>query len=169
MVAEIETLLVEESAAKLEQTLRALQDAGIHTVFHASDPRLAREYLLSDISSSVGHIQLVILELLIPQSDRLELLTELKRDQRTHSIPSIVLGDFDKPRDIARCYACGANIVIRRPHDDAKLVEKARAIANWYLSRTRERTSAHRIVVAQTPELEPAGDDTLAGAVGTAY
>src|SRR5262245_18308636 len=119
MVAEIETLLVEENAAKLEQTLRALQDAGIHTVFHASDPRLAREYLLSDITPTVVHIQLIILELLMRQSDRLAHLTEHKHDRRTHAIPSIVLGDFDKPRDIARCYACGANIVIRRPDDDA--------------------------------------------------
>jgi len=169
MTSEIDTLLVEGSAARLEKTLRALEDGGIHTVFHASDPRLAREYLLSDTIPSVGHIQLVILELLLPQPDRLELLTELKRDRRTHSIPSIVLAALDKPRDIARCYACGANIVIRRPEDDAKLVEKARAIANWCLARKRERGSDSGIAVGRPPELKPTSDDTFAGAIGTAY
>jgi CheY-like chemotaxis protein len=169
-MTEIDTLLVEEGATRLEQTLRALQDGGIHTVFHAADPRLAREYLLSDTSPAVGHIQLIILELLLPQPDRLELLTALKRDQRTHAIPSIVLAALDKPRDIARCYASGANIVIRRPDDDAKLVEKARAIANWCLARIRDRESAsQRIVVNRPQTLEPTGDDTFAGAIGTAY
>jgi CheY-like chemotaxis protein len=163
----VDALLVEEDASKVEQTLRALQDGGLSTVFHSSDPQLALNYMLGDLGPPAGRIHMVILELLLPGNERLEMLSALKRDQRTHSIPAIVLAATDRPRDIARCYASGANIVVVRPDDYTKLVEKARAIAQWFLG--RQRVSSEPRILLNSRSLEPAGDDTFAGAVWAAH
>src|SRR5688500_3191880 len=162
----VDALLVEEAASPVEQTLRALEDGGLNTVFHASDPQLALNYMLGDLGPPTDRIHMVVLELLLPQTERFEMLSTLRRDRRTHSIPAIVLAATDRPRDIARCYASGANIVILRPDDYTKLVAKARAIVQWFLG--RQRIMTERRIVVNSRGLKPACDDTFAGAVGTA-
>ena len=162
----VDALLVEEDTSKLEQTLHAFEDAGLSTVFHAADPQLALNYMLGDLRPPTDHIQVIVLELILPQKERLAMISAFKRDQRTHSIPAIVLSATDRPRDIALCYASGANIVILRPDDYAKLVEKARAIVQWFLG--RQRVSSQRRILLAPRELEPACDDTFAGAVRAA-
>jgi CheY-like chemotaxis protein len=59
----------------------------------------------------------VLLDLKLPKVDGLQVLRELKNDERTRAIPVIVMTSSKEERDIVDSYKFGVNSYIQKPVD----------------------------------------------------
>ena len=57
----------------------------------------------------------VLLDLKLPKIDGLEVLRRLRADDRTKTVPVVVLTSSDEQEDMIRSYALGANSYVRKP------------------------------------------------------
>ena len=63
----------------------------------------------------------ILLDWMMPEMDGLEVLTELRKDERTKNIPVFMLTAKDMPGDIGQAILEGINGYFTKPYDPAKL------------------------------------------------
>ncbi len=68
-----------------------------------------------------GRYDLVLLDLLMPEVDGLEVLTEIKADPQLRAIPVIMVSGADEAESIAKCIETGAAGHLSKPLDPALL------------------------------------------------
>ena len=108
-------LLVEDNPDDVELTLRALKGSNI-----ANDVTVARDGVeaLDDllVPGKLPRMpDLVLLDLKLPKVSGMEVLQRLKADDRTRSIPVVVLTSSSEDRDIQECYKLGVNSYVVKP------------------------------------------------------
>jgi len=69
----------------------------------------------------------------LPKIDGLEVLKTVKSDERTKSIPVVVLTSSKEEKDIVKSYALGVNSYIVKPVDFDKFIEAVREIGLYWL------------------------------------
>lgn len=107
----VEILLVEDNPQDEELTLRALAKHNLANRVHvARDGAEAMEFLKQLVRPKV-----VLLDLKLPKVSGLEVLAQVKGDERTRSIPVVVLTSSREEPDIAKAYQLGANSYIVKP------------------------------------------------------
>jgi len=119
---EVEILLVEDNPQDAELTLRALKQRNLaNQVFTCHDGAEALEFFFGDRPHGLREIgvvpKVILLDLKLPKVDGLEVLRRLKEDDRTKTIPVVVLTSSREEPDIARAYRLGANSYIVKPVD----------------------------------------------------
>ena len=119
---DVEILLVEDDPNDAALTLRAFQARNLtNQVFVARDGAEALDFFFGDGSHpwhEIGIAPKVILQdLNLPKVGGLEVLRRLKADERTRSLPVIVLTASREEPDIAAAYRLGANSYIVKPVD----------------------------------------------------
>jgi two-component system response regulator len=109
---EIDILLVEDNPNDAELTQRALKksDLGARLAV-ARDGAEALEYLLSNRPRP----KVVFLDLKLPKIDGIEVLRRVRAEERTHSLPVVVLTSSQEERDINECYKLGVNSYVVKP------------------------------------------------------
>ena len=121
----VEILLVEDNPNDAELTLRALKQRTLaNEVVLCRDGAEALEFFAKG-SGPVPKV--VLLDLKLPKVDGLEVLRHLKSDERTRTIPVVVLTSSREEPDIERAYDLGANSYIVKPVDFEAF---ARAVAD---------------------------------------
>ena len=115
MPQEVEILLVEDNPNDAELTLRALKQRKLANQVHVCrDGAEAVEFF----DNGAGPLpKVVLLDLKLPKMDGLEVLRRLKADQRTKTIPVVILTSSREEPDIERAYELGANSYIVKPVD----------------------------------------------------
>jgi len=119
---EVEILLVEDSPADVELTTRALKTRHLaNQVFVCRDGAEAIDFFFGSAPNALREIgvapKVILLDLKLPKVDGLEVLRRLKGDERTRSIPVVVLTSSAEEPDIAAAYRLGANSYIVKPVD----------------------------------------------------
>ena len=119
---EVEILLVEDNPTDAELTLRAFKVRNFaNQVFVARDGAEALDFFFGDGSHPLRDIgvvpKVVLLDLKLPKVDGLEVLRRLKADERTRTIPVVILTSSREEPDIAAAYRLGANSYIVKPVD----------------------------------------------------
>ena len=74
-----------------------------------------------------GNYDLVLLDLLMPDIDGLEVLRHIKEDPRLDSIPVIMVSGDEEAETIARCDQMGAAAHLSKPLDPAQLATRITA------------------------------------------
>ena len=77
------------------------------------------ESALEDIK--VNRPDLILLDVMMPDMDGLEVLSELKHDERTEHIPVFMLTDRGMIGDLDQAFEIGADNYITKPSDLARL------------------------------------------------
>lgn len=139
-------LVVDDSSLNRQLLELMLQRDG-HVVTSASDGRSALERLHAD----PNEIDVVLLDILMPELDGYEVLTELKQSEATHHIPVIMISSVDEAGSVVRCIEAGAADYLSKPFDAAIL----RARLSSCLSEKRLR-DIEREYVAQAQALSTA-------------
>lgn len=116
----IEILLVEDNPDDVDLTLRALRRAGLsNEIVVARDGQEALDFLFCEGSHAGRKIddtpKVVLLDLKLPKLDGLEVLRRIKGDERTMTIPTVVLTSSMDLQDVVGCYELGVNSYIVKP------------------------------------------------------
>ncbi|MBI3359477.1 MAG: response regulator [Nitrospirae bacterium] len=115
----IEILLVEDNPLDVELTLRALQQHNLSNKVHwAKDGVEALEFLFPQEESNHNrHIRVVLLDLKLPKVNGLEVLERIRSEERTRTLPVVMLTSSGESPDVKKAYELGANSYIVKPID----------------------------------------------------
>ena len=125
-------LLVEDNADDEQLTLRAMRQSDIPNMI-----RVARDgaEALDKLFGEGQHLpDLVLLDLKLPKVSGLEVLQKIRADDRTKTLPVVVLTSSDEERDIVESYELGANSYIRKPVDFDQFIDSVRQLGLYWLS-----------------------------------
>ncbi len=111
----VEILLVEDNPDDAELAIRALKKNNLaNHLLHLQDGEEALEFLFNEKN---GKPKLVLLDLKMPKVDGIEVLRQLKSNEKTKSIPVVMLTSSKEDRDIIESYQLGVNAYIVKPLD----------------------------------------------------
>jgi two-component system, response regulator len=119
-VKEVEILLVEDNPTDAELCIRALKNSNLaNNLVWVKDGAEALEFLFATGAYSNRNVtcppKVVLLDLRLPKVDGMEVLHRIKADERTRSIPVVVLTSSQEDRDVAESYQLGVNSYISKP------------------------------------------------------
>lgn len=134
----IEILLVEDNPNDVELALHALKKNNLANRIHVvRDGAEALEFLFASgayAGRDVNHTpKVILLDLKLPKVDGMEVLQRIKSDQRTRSIPVVVLTSSREERDIVESYRLGVNSYITKPVDFEQFTEAVRQLGLYWL------------------------------------
>jgi two-component system, response regulator len=134
---QVEVLLVEDSAADAEMTLRTLKRRGIaNSVEWVKDGVEALDWLHcrnAHAGRLNGHPKLVMLDLKMPRMDGLQLLEHLKKDPEMRSIPVVMMTSSREEGDLLASYGLGVNSYVVKPVDFAEFAERIAQIGMYWV------------------------------------
>ena len=110
-------VMIEDDEGHATLIKKNLKRAGIgNGIVHLQDGAQGINYFFGVENAHLKHDKtLILLDLNLPEIDGYEILRRLKSEERTRSIPVIVLTTTDNPREIDRCYELGCNVYISKP------------------------------------------------------
>lgn len=124
----MEIMLVEDSLLDARITIEALRKCGIHhrlTLFR--DGTEAEEFLHQrGIFSRAPRPDVILLDLILPRTDGVELLKMIRANENIESIPVVVLTSSDDGADRQACEALGVTTYIRKPFNEVKFLSVIR-------------------------------------------
>jgi len=127
-------LLVEDNPSYVELTLRALRELAKDRVRIdiAEDGERAISMLLGP--GSARKPRLVILDIKLPKVGGIEVLRQLRADERTRYVPIVMLTSSRVPNDITESYRLGANSFVVRPMNFPAYLRVLGDIINYWLN-----------------------------------
>ncbi len=134
----VEILMVEDNPNDVELTLRALQKHNLaNKVLVVKDGAEALEFIFSSGAYAHRSIKngpkLILLDLKLPKVDGLEVLREVKSDERTKTIPVVVLTSSREEQDVVESYRLGVNSYIFKPVEFDKFTEAVSQLGLYWL------------------------------------
>ena len=129
-------LLVEDDPRDVELTLTALDDYKLaNEVVVARDGQQALDYLRcqGEYSTRVNENPAVLLlDLKLPKVDGLEVLKEIKADERLKLIPIVVLTSSQEEKDMIRSYTLGVNAYVVKPVDFHEFINAVKELGVFW-------------------------------------
>ena len=134
----VEILLVEDNPSDVELTLHAFAKHNLTNQIHiVRDGAEALDFLFCTgpyaSRDANARPKVILLDLKLPKVDGLEVLRRVKADNRTRSIPVVVLTSSGEERDLVESYALGVNSYIRKPVDFEQFTEAVRLVGLYWL------------------------------------
>lgn len=134
---EIEILLVEDSSGDAELALRALKKNNMtDKVLHVKDGVEALEFLFKEgkyAERTLSRPKVILMDLHMPRMNGMEVLEKLKTDERTKSIPVVILSSSALQSDVKKCYELGANSYIVKPVEFEAFAQAINNIGIYWL------------------------------------
>jgi len=130
--------LVEDNPDDEALTLRALKKNNIgNQVVVARDGAEALDFLLGRGQYEGRDLnimpQLILLDLKLPKVDGLEVLRQLRANERTSLLPVVILTSSNEEHDLLKGYGLGANSYVRKPVDFNQFTEAVRQLGLYWL------------------------------------
>ncbi|TAL35735.1 MAG: response regulator [Spirochaetes bacterium] len=131
-------LLVEDNPDDVQLTLRALEKSRIlNDVITAEDGVEALDYLFGtgkyEGRNTREQPQVVLLDLKLPRMDGLEVIQNIRKDERTKLVPVVILTTSNEEQDLEKAYSYGANSYIRKPVDFHQFADVVKQIGLYWL------------------------------------
>jgi two-component system, response regulator len=128
----VEILLIEDNPDDAGLTIHALKKHNLgNNLLHLEDGEEALAYLFSDEMTAIPKV--ILLDLKMPKVDGMDVLRQLKSDERRKIIPVVVLTSSKEDRDILEAYQLGVNAYIVKPVDFDKFVKAISDIGFFWL------------------------------------
>ncbi|MGI8837662.1 MAG: response regulator [Pyrinomonadaceae bacterium] len=135
---EVEVLLVEDNPSDAELTVRALKKKNLaNKLFHVKDGAAAIDFLFAQGDYANRRVEnapkVVLLDLKLPKVDGIEVLRQIKSDERTKTIPVVVMTSSREDRDLETCYALGVNGYVVKPVEFEDFVRAVSDLGFYWL------------------------------------
>jgi len=116
----IEILLVEDNPDDAVLTVRALKKHNLaNNLVHLTDGQEALDFIFGKDKFSEREIEdqpkIIMLDLKMPKIDGLQVLRAIREDERTKSIPVVIMTSSKEDKDIEECYKLGVNSYLVKP------------------------------------------------------
>jgi two-component system response regulator len=116
----VDILLVEDNPQDAELTIRALKKRHLANQLHlVEDGAEALDFIFCRGAYARREMcnppKVILLDLKLPKVSGLEVLRALKADERTRSIPVVIVTSSREDPDIQTAYALGANSYVVKP------------------------------------------------------
>ena len=135
---EVEILLVEDNPDDIKLTLHAFKKNNFTNRIHVvRDGAEALEFIFCSgpYADREGQSdpRVILLDLKLPKVDGLEVLRRIKSDERTRSIPVVMLTSSREDCDVIESYQLGANGYIVKPVDFSNFIEAVRTLGMYWV------------------------------------
>lgn len=139
---EVEILLVEDNPHDLEMTLRVLKKNHLaNHVIAVRDGAEALDFLFARGAYSARDItngpRVVFLDLKLPKVDGIEVLRQIKADERTRKIPVVIITSSAEERDRVESYQLGVNSYVVKPIEFDSFVSTIANLGFYWLAVNR--------------------------------
>jgi CheY-like chemotaxis protein len=129
-------LMVEDDPKDVELSLTALEEYNLaNEVVVTRDGQEALDYLYcrGEFSSrSNDNPAVILLDLKLPKIDGLEVLQQIKSDDRLKMIPVVVLTSSHEEKDMMRSYTLGVNAYVVKPVDFHEFVNAIKELGVFW-------------------------------------
>ena len=129
-------LLVEDDPKDVELTLTALEEYNLaNEVIVARDGEEALEYLYSRgkfKTRSSGNPAVMLLDLKLPKIDGLEVLKQVKSEEKLRMIPVVVLTSSKEEKDVVASYRLGVSAYVVKPVDFHEFVNAIKELGVFW-------------------------------------
>ena len=129
-------LIVEDDPNDVELTMTALADYNLaNEVVVTRDGQQALDYLYcrGEFSTrATGNPAVMLLDLKLPKIDGLEVLQQVKADERLKMIPVVVLTSSHEEKDMIRSYQLGVNAYVVKPVDFHEFVNAIKELGVFW-------------------------------------
>ena len=143
----VDILMVEDNPNDEELTLHELRKYHlVNTIQVVRDGQEALEYIFCtgryadrDVTD---HPHVILLDIKLPLIDGIEVLRRIKADERTKTIPVVMLTSSHEERDLVETYRLGVNSYIVKPVDFEQFTESARNLGMYWMLLNRPPKAA---------------------------
>jgi len=116
----VDILLVEDNPSEAKLTIMSLQEHNLDKkLVHVEDGAEALDFLFARGSFTdrmhKPNPRVVLLDLNMPKIGGLEVLRQMKANDRTRSIPVVILSSSNQDKDVIEGYNLGANSYVVKP------------------------------------------------------
>ena len=129
-------LMVEDDAKDVELTLTALEEYNLaNEVVVARDGEEALDYLYcrgTFQTRPAGNPAVLLLDLKLPKVNGLEVLKQIKSDDKLKLIPVVVLTSSKEEKDMVASYKLGVNAYVVKPVDFHEFVNAIRELGVFW-------------------------------------
>jgi CheY-like chemotaxis protein len=137
-INEVDILLVEDNPYDAELTYRALQSKGLaHKLLTCADGVEALDFLFGNGMYTGRNLterpKVILLDLKLPRVNGLEVLQRIKADDRTRTIPVVILTSSQEELDIVRSYDLGVNSYTVKPVDFEQFFQVVEELGLYWL------------------------------------
>lgn len=118
MNKEIEIILVEDNMDDATLAMHCLREKNLtNKIVHLKNGDEALRYFFSELDGEKCSEapKIIFLDLKMPKVDGMEVLSKIKSNPGTRSIPVVIFTSSNEHPDIARCYELGANSYVVKP------------------------------------------------------
>lgn len=133
---EVDVLMVEDSPNDAELIAHALSKINIaNKIFWIKDGEEALEFIFRTgryaNRDESAQLKVILLDLKLPKVNGLEVVAKIKADERTKTIPVVIVTSSQEDKDLKEAYKLGANSYIVKPIDASSFI-KALSEAGLY-------------------------------------
>ena len=134
----VHILLIEDNTNDAELAIRAFRKKAVACkLVHLKDGEEALNYIFCmgefvnrDINDLPG---IICLDLKMPKVDGVEVLSKLKADERTKSIPVVVLTSSKEEKDLRETYLLGANSYVVKPVGFEEYIKTVSELGSYWM------------------------------------
>ena len=143
----VDILMVEDNPDDERLTLRAFAKNKLTNRIHVvRDGQEALDYVFCTGKYANRKItdrpHVILLDIKLPLIDGIEVLRRIKADERTRTIPVVMLTSSREERDLVETYRLGVNSYIVKPVDFEQFTESARSLGMYWLLMNRPPKAA---------------------------
>ena len=136
-MSEIRTiLLAEDSPHDAEMAIDALREAHLaNPIVHVEDGVEAIDYLFRRgkfADRPEGDPAVLLLDIKMPRMDGLEVLRQLRGDERFKRLPVVVLTSSREETDLARSWDLGVNAYVVKPVDSEQFFHAVKTLGKFW-------------------------------------
>lgn len=133
----VQILLVEDSKADAEMTVRTLKRRGIaNNIEWVRDGVEALDYLYCTgayAGRTNGYPKLVLMDLKMPRMNGLQVLERMKQDPRTKTIPVVMMTSSREEGDLLASYRLGVNSFVVKPVEFSDFAETVAQVGMYWI------------------------------------
>jgi CheY-like chemotaxis protein len=137
-IGRVEVLLIEDSPTDAELCIRTLKKQKLaNDLVWVKDGAEALDFLFARGSFSGRDMmrppKLVLLDLRLPKVDGLEVLRQVRADERLKTLPVVILSSSKEDHDIAESYRLGANSYVSKPVEFQEFADAVAKLGLYWL------------------------------------
>jgi CheY-like chemotaxis protein len=131
-------ILIEDNKSDIDLTLRAFKKAQIsNPIVVLEDGKEALDYLFCQENYASNDLseepELILLDLKLPIIDGIQVLKEIRSNEKTRRYIVIILTSSKEESDLIMSYNLGVNSYIRKPVDFTEFVNLIKQIGNYWI------------------------------------